>query len=58
MTFIVGPGVQQSLTDHKDEARSDEMYITDAISLTYGKDAIYYYYKQDNEVKRASFLVE
>lgn len=55
MSFSVGPGVQESIKVNSDEARSDEMYLTPEISITYGRDAVYYYMKADNQVKRAPF---
>lgn len=54
-TFMVGPGVQESIQTANDEPRSDEMYVTPEVSLTYGKEAIYYYFKQDNTVRRVPF---
>lgn len=55
MSFAIGPGVKESIDTNNDEARSDEMYLTPEISITYGRDAIYYYLKQDNQVKRSPF---
>lgn len=55
MGFAIGQGVKESIDTNDDEARSDEMYLTPEISITYGRDAIYYYLKQDNQVKRSPF---
>jgi len=38
-----------------DELRSNENYIGQNISLTYGRDALYYYYSEDNRVNRLPF---
>ena len=57
--FSVGPGVQQAMADNGDEARSDERYIIlddgHRISLTFGRDAQYYWYEEDNRVNRCPF---
>jgi hypothetical protein len=61
MSFTVGPGVKTAMTQANDEPRSDEVYVVNdpvhAISLTYGRDALYYYYKEDNRVNRLPFDV-
>jgi hypothetical protein len=57
--FVVGPGVVQAMADNGDEPRSDERYIVmdvgHRISITFGRDAVYYYYEEDNAVKRTPF---
>lgn len=59
MDFSIGPGVQQSIADHQDEARSDEQFIIlsdgDKISQTFGRDRIYYWMERDNLVKTSPF---
>jgi hypothetical protein len=58
-SFVVGPGVAQAIADNDDEARSDERYIVlDAghqISLTFARDATYFWYEEDGAVKRQPF---
>jgi hypothetical protein len=55
----VGPGVAQSISDNGDEARSDEQFVLldegHKISRTYGRDAIYFWYQEDNRVNRSPF---
>jgi len=57
--FSVGPGVAQAIADNNDEARSDERYIIldegHRVSLTFGRDAQYFYYEEDNRVNRSPF---
>jgi hypothetical protein len=57
--FNVGPGVVQAIADSGDEARSDERYIVldegHKISLTFGRDAQYFYYEEDGRVNRSPF---
>jgi len=57
--FAVGPGVAQAIADNGDEARSDERFIVldegHKISLTLARDAQYFYYQQENAVKRCPF---
>jgi hypothetical protein len=57
--FAVGPGVAQAIADNADEARSDERYIIldegNKISLTFARDAQYYYYEADGTVRRLPF---
>ncbi|HYW86218.1 MAG TPA: hypothetical protein VFB50_00500 [Chloroflexota bacterium] len=59
--FSVGPGVAQAISDNGDEARSDERYIIldegNKISLTFGRDAQYFWLEADNRVDRVPFLV-
>lgn len=59
MAYNVGPGVKQAIADAGDEARSDEIYDIGAqghkISTTYGRDAVYFYYQEDNRVNRLPF---
>jgi hypothetical protein len=57
--YNIGPGVAQAIADNGDEARSDERYIIldegHQISLTFGRDAQYFYYQEDNTVRRCPF---
>ena len=57
--YVVGPGVAQAMADSGDEPRSDEQFVIledgRKISRTYGRDAIYTYYEEDNAVKRLPF---
>jgi hypothetical protein len=53
--FAVGPGVLAAMEAVGDEPRSDEEYIRPNISETYGKEAIYYYYAEDNTTRRLPF---
>jgi len=58
--FNVGPGVQQAMADHQDEARSDELFVINApdgekVSQTYGRDNIYYYLEADNAIRVVPF---
>ena len=57
--WVVGPGVAECLAANNDEARSDEQYLIMApghqISLTFGRDATYYWYEEDNRVNRCPF---
>lgn len=58
--YTIGPGVAQAMADAGDEPRSDEHYIVllegQRISQTYGRDAIYVWYEEDNAVRRTPFL--
>jgi hypothetical protein len=57
--YNVGPGVAQAIADNSDEARSDERYVImdqgHRVSLTLARDAQYWYYEEDNAVKRLPF---
>jgi hypothetical protein len=57
--FVVGPGVLQAMEDAGDEPRSDEQFIVMApghqVSQTFGRDAVYYYYEEDNRTQRLPF---
>jgi hypothetical protein len=57
--FVVGPGVAQAIADAGDEARSDERFVIldegHKISMTFGRDAVYYYYEEDNATRRCPF---
>jgi hypothetical protein len=57
--YSIGPGVAQAIGDNGDEARSDERFIIldegHKISLTFGRDATYYWSEEDNRVNRAPF---
>jgi len=57
--FSAGPGIAQAVADAGDELRSDEQYVVldegHKISQTYGRDAIYWYYEEDNAIRRVPF---
>jgi hypothetical protein len=57
--YVIGPGVAQAIQDNGDEARSDEQFVIleegHKISRTFGRDAIYTYFEEDNAVKRLPF---
>lgn len=57
--YIIGPGVAQAIADNGDEARSDEQYVIlepgHKISVTYGRDAQYFWYEEDGRVNRSGF---
>jgi hypothetical protein len=59
MSFSVGPGVAQAIADNGDEARSDERFILldegHKISLTFGRDAQYFWIEEDNRTNRVPF---
>jgi hypothetical protein len=59
MDYNIGPGVRQAMADNSDEPRSDEMFEILAeghkVSRTYGRDAIYYWYEEDNATRRCPF---
>ena len=59
MSYSIGPGVEQAITDSGDEPRSDEVYVVmdegHKISRTFGKAAVYYYYEEDNLTQRLPF---
>ena len=55
--FNIGQGVLDALHAASDEARTDETYITPDVSQTYGRDALYIYYREDNAVRRLPFDV-
>lgn len=58
-SFNVGPGVRQAMVDAGDEPRSDELFDIvrpgHQISVTYGRDAVYYYFSEDNRTNRLPF---
>ena len=57
--YVIGPGVQNSILEHNDEARSDEQYVVlepgEKISQTFARDAVYYWLERDNAVRRCPF---
>jgi hypothetical protein len=57
--YSIGPGVQQAMAEAGDEPRSDEQFVIlepgHKISQTFGKNAIYWYYEEDNATKRVPF---
>lgn len=58
-TYNVGPGARKAIQDANDQERSNEIYLVQTpghkISVTYGRDALYYYYEEDNRVNRLPF---
>lgn len=61
MAYSIGEGVRNAIEAAGDEPRSDEIYENSpgnpAVSHTYGRDAIYVYYGEDNRVQRLPFEV-
>lgn len=59
MIYMIGPGVAQAIADSGDEPRSDEQFIIlepgHKVSQTFGRDAVYYYYEEDNRTTRLPF---
>jgi len=59
VVYNIGPGVQQAMTDANDEPRSDEQFVIlepgHKISQTFGRDAVYWYYEEDNATRRLPF---
>lgn len=57
--YVVGPGVLQAMESAGDEPRSDEQFIISIpghqVSQTFGRDAVYYYYEEDNRTSRLPF---
>lgn len=57
--YSIGPGVRSAMADFNDEPRSDELYIVNTdgkkVSQTYGRDAIYVWYEEDNATRRSPF---
>jgi hypothetical protein len=53
--YSIGPGVLAAIQAAGDEARSDEAYVREGISETYGRDALYVYIAQDNRTVRVPF---
>jgi hypothetical protein len=57
--FSIGPGVQAAMADNGDEPRSDEQFIIlregAKVSMTFGRDAQYFYLEADNRVSRVPF---
>jgi len=57
--YNIGTGVAQAIADNGDEARSDERYIImdegHKVSLTFGRDAQYFWLEEDNRVNRVPF---
>jgi len=57
--YTIGPGVRQAMADAGDEPRSDEQFIIlregHKISLTFGRDAQYFWYQEDNRTNRCPF---
>jgi hypothetical protein len=59
--YNIGPGVQAAMDQAGDEARSDEQFVIlregNKVSMTFGRDAVYYYYEADNRTQRCPFEV-
>ena len=59
--FNIGPGVQAAMDQAGDEPRSDEQFVIlregNKVSMTFGRDAVYYYYERDNRTQRCPFEV-
>jgi hypothetical protein len=57
--YNIGPGVQQAISDNGDEPRSDERFIIldegHKVSLTFARDATYFWYEEDNRTNRCPF---
>jgi hypothetical protein len=57
--YSVGPGVQAAMDEAGDEPRSDEQFVIltegHKVSMTYGRDAVYYWYEEDNRTNRLPF---
>jgi len=57
--YVIGPGVAQAIADNNDEPRSDEQFVIlepgHKVSQTFARDAIYWYYEEDNATRRVSF---
>jgi len=59
MDYNIGPGVAQAIADNGDEPRSDEQFVIlepgHKVSQTFARDAIYWYYEEDNATRRVVF---
>ena len=57
--WSIGPGVEQAIAENGDEPRSDEQFVIldegHKISRTFGRDAVYYWYQEDNRTSRTPF---
>jgi hypothetical protein len=57
--YVIGPGVAQAISDNGDEPRSDEQFVIlepgHKVSQTFARDAIYWYYEEDNATRRVVF---
>jgi len=57
--YVIGPGVAQAISDNGDEPRSDEQFVIlepgHKISQTFARDAVYWYYEEDNATRRVVF---
>jgi len=58
-TYSIGPGVQQAMADHGDVPRSDEQFVIlregHQISMTFGRDSLYFWLQEDNATRRVPF---
>src|SRR4030095_9306062 len=58
--YSIGEGVLAKMDENGDEPRSDEQFIVlepgHKISQTFGRDAVYWYYEEDNRTSRLPFL--
>lgn len=57
--FVLGPGIAEAMYLAGDEPRSSEIYEVSepgqSISKAYGRDAVYYWYEEDNRTQRTPF---
>jgi hypothetical protein len=57
--YSIGPGVQAAMAAAGDEPRSDEQFIIlregAKVSMTFGRDAQYFWMEADNATKRCPF---
>lgn len=57
--YVIGPGVADAIAADGGEARSDEQYLIltehHKVSETHATTGIYYWYEEDNAVRRVSF---
>lgn len=58
-SFTIGPGIAEAMYNAGDEPRSSEIYEVSgaghSISKAYGRDAVYYWYEEDNRTQRLPF---
>jgi hypothetical protein len=59
VSYNIGPGVKDAIAQFQDDPRSDEVYLVQTsghkVSQTFARDAIYYYFEEDNRVRRVPF---
>ena len=61
-TFVIGQGILDKMASFNDSPRSDELTVEGTgmpskprISVAYGRDAVYYYFSEDNRTVRLPF---